>query len=507
MKKNQGGSMMLAGVIGWLFLMGTGVAEATVLLSYDFETVAPTNLFVCQQGGGTVSNATMTALGAGNAVSTAIPYGQISGMGEASGVVAQISSTSGDAYFQALEKASSGSAVIAALNALTPGVYYLRISYDESKVGMSPAGDNNFKVGVTLYGSDGGGDQGARGASGSPGSFAGIRVWYGGVSAKDPVQDNAFVKCLWEHEVNNLTSGNSTPWRIKIIPASGTPDDLNVFKQGSFTQLEIVLQQNISSGATYLDNIKIEYFVLDRNAPIYLDDITRTGVIPVASPYSSAYVDYPATTVVGDGMIELIRSVNSTNIAYTRAGDVTIDVNPYKDTAGQTCAGSFGCGIHGYNFLGTSGLNRAHPLWIAGDGQTPPTNNVALWRLRDQGLASHGFGAFANQLITFDMQKVRSYLLNGSTFPIRIEGRFGMLGETIYSDNVRGGIWVDGVRRFISASKNRTSSSDPFSMILKSTDRYLTLVFLNDGSWWEDNAVFKDVTMTLLPSGTILCIK
>ena len=490
----------MAGAIGMTLLLGIGSARAGVLLSYDFESVSATNLFVCYYGGGVVSNATMEALGASNTVSTIDPYGSRYGIGQASGTVARISSTNGDAYFRAAEKASNGSSVVAALNALTPGVYYLRISYDESKVGMTGVADSNFKLGVTINGSNGGSDQVQRGTPGTPGSFVGLQVNFGGVSAKDQVYDNAFVKCASEHERNNKTGGDRYPWRIQIVPSSATPGDLNVFKQGTFTEMDIIIQQNTSSGATYLDNIKIESFMLDRRAPIYLDDLMRTTEIGYGSPLSTAYVDYPSTTAPGDGMVELYRPVNVTNTPYTRAGDVTINVGSYVGAYG--CAGSFGCGIHGYKFLGTSGFNRYHPLWIAGDGQTAPTNGVAIWTLRDQGLASHGFGAFANQLITFDLQKIRSYLLNGSTSKLRLTGRFGTLGENTVTDTMRGGVWVDGVRRFISTSKQKANPSDRFDLFLQPSDRYLTLIILNDGAWWFDNGVFKDVTLTVVPGGT-----
>ena len=502
MKQGKGKLGALAGAIGMSLLLGADVAQAGVLLSYDFESVTATNLFICTSGIGVVSNTTLAAIGASNTVSTADPYGSRYGIGQASNNVAQFSNSSGEAYYTAAEKASKGSSVVAALNALTPGVYYLRISYDENMVGSS-----YVKLGVDIMGSNGGPDQGARGTPGSPGHFVGIRSWYGGVQAVDPVSDNAFVKCASEHEVNQFTSTSRYPWRIQVVSSNSTPGDVSVFKQGSFTEMDIIIQHGATSVATYLDNIKIESFVLDRRAPIYLDDLLRTTEIGVGSPFSTAYVDYPATTIPGDGMIEMIRSVSVTNPAYTRAGS-TIDVTPYKDKNNWASAGNFGCGIHGYKYVGSSGYNRYHPLWIAGDGQTSPTNGVAIWTLRDQGLASHGFGCFAGQLITFDTQKIRSYLLNGTSNNLRLSGRYGMLGENGSSDyrTTIGGVWVDGVNRFISPPKQTMNASSVFNLLLGTGDRYVTLALLNNG-YWQANSVFKDVTLTVLPGGTLIGAK
>ena len=206
-------------------------------------------------------------------------------------------------------------------------------------------------------------------------------------------------------------------------------------------------------------------------------------------------------------MVEMIRSVSVTNPAYTRAG-ATINVTPYKDTNGWSSAGNFGCGIHGYKYVGASGYNRYHPLWIAGDGQTSPTNGVAIWTLRDQGLASHGFGCFTSQLITFDTQKIRSYLLNGTSNTLRLTGRYGMLGENGSGDyrTTIGGVWVDGVSRFISPPKQTMNASSGFNLLLETGDRYVTLALLNN-TYWSANGVFKDVILTVLPGGTMIGVK
>lgn len=152
------------------------------------------------------------------------------------------STTNGWATGTALEQASQGSSVIAALNELTPGVYYLRFSYDMNRV------YENLKIGVKITGHNGGFYQSGRGNPGTTGVFSGLDSASGGVPCKDATRDNAFVKCAAEHEVNGKTNGAKYPWRIKIVPSEATPDDLNVFCQGSFTQLEISIWQTNQDG-------------------------------------------------------------------------------------------------------------------------------------------------------------------------------------------------------------------------------------------------------------------
>jgi len=478
--------------------LGTSVVKAEVLLSYDFESVAPTDLFVVTSGGGVVSNTTVTALGASNKVylttSDSSPWGSWTGIGQASGVVAGLNSTSGYAIFEAKEKASNSSTVVATLNALTPGTYYLRISYDESR--MESGG---FRVGVVISGNNGGIDQGARGAPGTPGTFVGFDRWGYGVRCLDPLFDNAFIKCAGEHEHNNKTS-KPYPWRIKIVPAGATPTDLNVFKQGSFTELDIFVHRD-QTGETYIDNLLIEYQKVDGNKPVYLDDLLRTAII--SSDYSTAYVDYPGTTAPGDGMIEYLRYINNTDAPYTRAGDVTIDVAAYSLASGGVY--KFGSGAFGYR---DPAWRRFYPLWIKGDGQVSPTNTVATWTLRDQGLASHGFGCWNNQLITFDLAAIRSYLLDGTANPMQLVGQFGMLGENSSATaNVIGGVWVDGVNVFISATKTRDDASDAFDLRLNPADRYLTLAVLDAKDWLYSFGVFKDVSLTVVLTGTVITVR
>ena len=326
------------------------------------------------------------------------------------------STTNGWATGTALEQASQGSSVIAALNELTPGVYYLRFSYDMNRV------YENLKIGVKITGHNGGFYQSGRGNPGTTGVFSGLDSASGGVPCKDATRDNAFVKCAAEHEVNDKTNGAKYPWRIKIVPSEATPDDLNVFCQGSFTQLEISIWQTNQDGDgayesdCYFDNLMIEAFKVDPQAALYLDELLRTtALIPFNGNFSTAYVDYADGTAPGDGMVELVgfiaTNANESAVAnYTRAG-ATISFAPYVHGPITSVIGAFGSGILGYTYAGPAGFNRYPPLWVEGDGQTEPTNTLAYWTLRDQGFANHGFGGHANQFVTFDTTKIRSYLL------------------------------------------------------------------------------------------------
>jgi hypothetical protein len=56
-----------------------------------------------------------------------------------------------------------------------------------------------------------------------------------------------------------------------------------------------------------------------------------------------------------------------------------------------------------------------------------------------------------------------------------ITGNFGMSGEVQNSTyTIRGGVWVDGVQKFISGAKKRADASDAFRIKLDPSDRYLT---------------------------------
>lgn len=63
-----------------------------------------------------------------------------------------------------------------------------------------------------------------------------------------------------ESEQNNKINNGIYPWRIKIVPASQTPDDVNVFRQGSFISLYLSIWETGGVDPDcYFDNIKIEY--------------------------------------------------------------------------------------------------------------------------------------------------------------------------------------------------------------------------------------------------------
>jgi len=500
--------------VGLALCLGAGRAQGelqrTVLLNYDFETVDAENIFTVTNYGGTVSTTNMTDLGAVNKFLTS-DAGNRWGMAEASNRVVRLRDTFDTpwATYKSEEKASKGSAVVAALNALVPGVYYLRVSYDQHLI------TQNIKFGVQIYGSNGGVSQG-RGVKGTPGYYHAVRADLIGVNVLDVANDGAFTKCGTEHELNSEAAAGLYPWRIKVVPATATPDDVNVFKQGTFTQLDINVWQtklgtNEQYPDCYFDNIKVEAFKVDPKEPLYLDEIMRTKEIGPAQAFTTAYVNFTGTGTLypGDGMVELVGFVTTNNAAttnYTRSG-ASVSFAPYVNSTTTQYAGSFGFGLLGYKALLNSGFNRYHPLWILGDGQTAPTNSIAMWKLRDQGLASHGFGCHVNQFVTFDTHKIRSYLLEGTLHPMVITGRFGMSGEMQNAAyTVRGGVWVDGVRRFISGSKKRADASDAFRVKLDPADRYITFAVLDDTafSYGQDLGVFKDVLLTLQPSGTVI---
>ncbi len=88
-----------------------------------------------------------------------------------------------------------------------------------------------------------------------------------------------------------------------------------------------------------------------------------------------------------------------------------------------------------------------------------------------------------------------------------ITGRFGMSGEmgnTGYT--MCGGVWVDGVLKFISSAKKRADASEGFRIKLDPVDRYITFAILDNASfdYGQNSGIFKDVLMTLKPSGTLI---
>lgn len=514
-----------SGIVGVMLTVSAGAAYAelqrSVILYYDFETVNATNLFVPDSKyGGVVTNMTMAEIGASNHWVTSGSYASCFGMGQASnGIMRLWDSTTNDyATYMASEFSSKGSAVVAALNALTPGVYYLRVSYDMNRV------MHNLKIGMRIYGNNGGVNQGARGTAGTSGWFNGLDSSYGGVPNKDDVRDNAFVKCVAEHEVNSVAgaTGMKYPWRIKIIPATGAPSTIDEFREGSFKQLDISIWQTSikeeggsgNDADCYFDNFLIESFKVDPYTPFYLDETLRTtSFIPVNANFTTAFIDYSAGTTAGDGIVELVGCI-STNTAsitnYTRSGSV-INFAPYTHMSGTTYyQGNLGSGILGITYAGPYGFNRNAPLWIQGDGQTEPTNRIPYWEMRELGVASHGFGGHANQFITFDTAKLRSYLLNGTLLPMVITGRFGMAGEVENANyTIRGGIWVDGVQKFISGSKVRANASDSFKIKLDPADRYITFAIMDNATYdyGQDCGIFKNVLVTLLPIGTVISLE
>lgn len=505
-------------VIGIAFCLSAGRAQGelqrTLLLNYDFETVDATNLFTANYGG-VISNTTMAEIGATNHIITSGYYAAWFGMGQASNRIVRMwdSTTNGWATYTASEKLSQGSSVIAALNNLTPGVYYLRFSYDMNRI------YENLKIGVNIRGNNGGSGQSGRGNPGDPGNFYGFNSASGGVPVKDLTRDNKFVKCAAEHEYNAQTTNSKYPWRIKIVPVETTPDNLDVFRQGSFSQLDISIWQTNQDGDgayesdCYFDNFMIEAFKFDPVAPFYLDELLRTtSRIPINDNFTTAYVNYGDDTAPGDGMVELVGSITTNNAAttnYTRSGS-SISFAPYVHKTSTSYLGYFGSGMLGYSYPGPDGFNRYTPLWVEGDGQTEPTNSLAYWTLRDQGLASHGFGGHANQFITFDTQKIRSYLLNEKQTPMVITGSFGMSGEVQNSSyTICGGVWVDGLQKFISGAKKRADASESFRIKLAPTDRYITFAVLDNSSfeYGQNAGLFKDVLVELRPSGTLIILQ
>ena len=503
-----------SGVLGLVLFAGEGSAQTTgTLLHYDFETVPATNLFVTGNTVGClVSNTTVEAIGAGNTISSSDTYASRFGMGSASNQVMRFwHPTNNFATCTATEHTNKNSAVMAAFNALPPGVYYLRISLDQNRIG-----GQTLKIGVGISGSNGGVNQGARGGPGTAGWYGGLDSGYGGIQCNDSVADNNFIKCVSEFEQNNKINNGIYPWRIKIVPASQTPDDVNVFRQGRFISLSISIWETGGTNPDcYFDNIKIEYQKIDPFAPIYLNDLLRAAQAGPAVKFTTDYVDYTAVppTAPGDGMVELVGFMATNNVAttnYTRAG-AAISFAPYVHNSGASFYwGSVGSGIFGGQFQGTSAYNRSQPLWIAGDGQTDPTNRVAIWDLIAQGKASPGFGFHANQFITFNTQKIRSYLLDGRVNRLLLTGRFGMHGASgSASATVRGGVWVDGVQQFLSGAKKREDASEPFCLVLTSGSHYVTFAVLDDAAldWTYDVGVFKDVKLTVLPGGTVVGIQ
>lgn len=492
-------------ILAWAALAET--PKTGVLLNYDFESTDATNLFTGADGG-FVSNVTVQVLGSGNTVSAADSYASRFGIGQASNRVMRLWAITNDnfATFSAAEKSSKGSAVVAALNALEPGVYYLRVSMDENK-----AVGQNLKIGIGISGSNGGINQGARGLPGTAGWYWGLESSYGGIQCVDGVADNNFIKCASESEQNNKINGGIYPWRIKVVSTNGTPDDLNVFKQGSFKELDISIWETSAANPDwYFDNIKIEYQRIDPLSPVYLSDLLRAAQAGPGVKFTTAYVDYSAAppTAPGDGMVELVGFIATNTFAttnYTRAG-ASISFAPYAHSSGSSFYwGNFGSGICGQQFQGASAYNRSQPLWVAGDGQTEPTNTVAIWDLIAQGKASPGFGCHANQFITFDVQKIRSYLLGGRSGDLVLAGSFGMHGASgSATATVRGGVWVDGAQSFLSGSKKRADASDPFRIVLTGNSQYVTFAVLDDAflDWTYDQGVFKNVTLSLKSKGT-----
>jgi len=503
----------------WAFALLVGGARAaasgTVLLFYDFETVDAEAIFTNNTfntaTGQSVSTTTMEAIGASNTVAlTSLGYRW--GTGEASNRVMRLYDTDKPwATYMSVEKSSNDSEVIARLNALPPGVYYLRLSYDQHLV------YHDLKFGVRIWGSNGGVAQSSRGTPGETGYFTGPNEAYFGVSFRDPKNDGAFTKCGTEHELNGIATAGYYPWHIRIVPADGSPDNLNVFKQGSFTQLALLIWQTKSGDGDlppecYFDNIKIECFSIDPDAPLYLDEVLRTQHIDPLMGFNTAYVNFNSTGTLyqADGMVELIGMISSNNVAttnITRSG-VTVSFAPYVHKA--TTLGSFGCGLLGYAYPDAGGFSRYSPLWIEGDGQTEPARGTDFWTLRKQGLASRGFGCHANQFITFDTHQIRAYLLGNSQLPMVITGSYGMSGEvqnTTYTS--RGGVWVDGVQKFLSAARKRADPSDAFTIRLDPSDRYLTFAVLDNDAYdhGQDCGIFKDVLLTLKPIGTVIAVE
>lgn len=502
-------------VLAFLAVGARAATSGTVLLFHDFETVDAEAIFTNNtyntSTGQSVSTTTMEAIGASNKVALS-SLGYRWGAGEASNRVMRLYDTDSPwATYMSEEKGDTGSEVIARLNALPPGVYYLRLSYDQHLV------CHDLKFGVRIWGSNGGVSQTARGAPGAPGYFTGPNEAYWGVNFRDPENDGAFTKCGTEHELNATVARGYYPWHIRIVSADGSPDNLNVFKQGSFTKLALLIWQTkktdgLPQPECYFDNIKIEYFSVDPDAPLYLDEILRTQYIDPLAHFNTAYVNFDATGTLyqADGMVERIGMISSNNVAttnYTRSG-ATISFAPYVH--GTATLSSFGSGLLGYAYPDAGGVSRYSPLWIEGDGQTKPARGTDFWTLRDLGLASRGFGCHANQFITFDTHRIRAYLLGNSQLPLVITGSYGMAGEVqnaAYTS--RGGVWVDGAQKFLSAAKKRADPSDAFTIRLDPSDRYLTFAVLDNATYdyGQDCGIFKDVLLTLKPIGTVIAVE
>lgn len=142
MSKRRTGARQQIGIASCVLALLAGGARAatsgTVLLFYDFETVDAeaifTNSTYSPSTGQSVSTTTMEAIGASNKVAlTSLGYRW--GAGEASNRVMRLYDTDSPwATYMSEEKGDTGSEVIARLNALPPGVHYLRLSYDQHLV-------------------------------------------------------------------------------------------------------------------------------------------------------------------------------------------------------------------------------------------------------------------------------------------------------------------------------------------------------------------------------------
>jgi hypothetical protein len=214
-----------------------------------------TSLFSIVNGGGTLIDTTVGALGAGNnagANASGAVYGELHD--------AQNFLITQHSYF-------AGSDVVNYLNTLglnhySDDYYTLVFSYDQLEL------QDNPRMGIIFYGDNSGAPvEALRGSAGNPGVWYAVNPSNTGSINQDPPGDNLFSHIIWDEEVNGyIPYASHMTLQFKIIDPLDAPQHINEFRAGSFTGLYVqswLTQSTAGVGEAYYDNVRLQisYFI------------------------------------------------------------------------------------------------------------------------------------------------------------------------------------------------------------------------------------------------------